>query len=102
MKEYHKLIRDKIPEIIEKSGKAFKVRRLSDEEVILFAEKKLSEELGEYLADRNPEELADLLEVIYALGDRLGYPKEALEALRLKKKAARGGFEEGILLEWTD
>ena len=98
MKEYHKLIRDKIPEIMEKSGKAFKVRRLNDEEVILFAEKKLSEELGEYLADRNPEELADLLEVMEALVRARGFDWDTLLKLKDDKKAARGGFEKRILL----
>lgn len=68
MKEfiYEKLVRDKIPEIIEMSGKQCEIEILSDEKYLEMIDKKLDEELAEYHKDRNIEELADLLEVIYA------------------------------------
>lgn len=67
MPKYHKLVRDFIPEIIEKAGKKCSVTILSDEDYRNFLEKKLDEELSEYKQNHDLEEMADLLEVIYAL-----------------------------------
>jgi predicted house-cleaning noncanonical NTP pyrophosphatase (MazG superfamily) len=61
-------------------------------------EKKLQEEVTEYLQDKNPEELADILEVVYALGKQLGYTPETLEELRAKKAQARGSFTKRLSL----
>ena len=60
---------------------------------------KLDEELTEYHADKNLEELADLLEVLYAAAIARGYTIDELEALRLKKREKRGGFDKKILLK---
>ena len=59
---------------------------------------KLDEELAEYHKDQNIEELADLLEVIYAAACARGYSIEQLEQIRAEKAAKRGGFQEKILL----
>ena len=60
MKVYNKLVRDKIPEIIEADGKACKTHILSNDEYIAALEAKLNEEVAEYQADKNLEEMADL------------------------------------------
>ena len=73
---YDKLVRDKIPEIIEKSGKQCEIEILSDEKYLEMIDKKLDEELAEYHKDKNLEELADLLEVIYAATKARGYSIE--------------------------
>ena len=70
--EYNKAIRDKIPEIIQKDGHSCSVKTLSDEEFLEHLEKKLSEEVAEYQNDKNPEELADILEVIYRIAQLKG------------------------------
>ena len=62
--KYHKLVRDRIPEIIEASGKTCVTEVLSDEEYLKMVDAKLDEELAEYHKDQHIEELADLLEVI--------------------------------------
>lgn len=100
MKEiiYDKLVRDKIPEIIEKSGKQCKTEILSDEKYLEMIDKKLNEELAEYHEDQNIEELADLLEAIYAATKARGYSIEDLEKVRAKKAEKRGGFDKKILL----
>lgn len=98
-KIYNKLVRDKIPEIIRKSGKECNVRKLSDEEYLQMVDAKLDEELAEYHEEQNLEELADLLEVLYAVANARGYSMEELEACRLKKHKERGGFEKRILLQ---
>ena len=93
MKEivYDKLVRDKIPEIIEKSGKQCEIEILSDEKYLEMIDKKFDEELAEYHKDKNIEELADLLEVIYAATKVLGYSIEDLENVRVEKAEKRGG-----------
>ncbi len=99
MPKYHKLVRDFIPEIIEKAGKKCSVTILSDEDYRNFLEKKLDEELSEYKQSHDLEEMADLLEVIYALIKVQGFTPEDLEALRLQKAQKRGVFEKKLLLK---
>ena len=99
MKVYNKLVRDKIPEIIEADGKECKARILSNDEYIAALEAKLNEEVAEYQADKNLEEMADVLEVLQAICIARGYSLEELEALRAKKADERGGFAAKIFLE---
>ena len=96
--QYDKAIRDKIPEIIQKDGHSCNVETLSDEEFLEHLEKKLSEEVAEYQNDKNPEELADILEVIYRIAQLEGVSKEELEKIRIKKSEERGGFEKNLFL----
>ena len=99
IKTYNKLVRDRIPEIIEASGTECKTAVLSDEEYIKMLDAKLDEELAEYHKDQNIEELADLLEVIRAAAIARGYTLEELEAVRAKKAEKRGGFSKKVLLK---
>ena len=98
IKTYHKLIRDKIPQIIKSQGQCCIVRKLSDEEYLEMVDAKLDEELAEYHKDQNLEELADLVEVIYAAAEARGFTVEQLEQTRLQKKAQRGAFRKKLLL----
>lgn len=96
---YNKLVRDRIPEIIENDGKTCRIEILTDEEYIKKVDAKLDEELAEYHKDHNIEELADLMEVIYAAAIARGYSVEELEAVRQKKVQKRGAFAKKILLK---
>lgn len=98
IKKYNKLVRDRIPEIIESSGSTCVTEILSDEDYLRMLDAKLDEELAEYHKDQNLEELADLLEVIRAAAIARGYTVEQLEQVRAEKAAKRGGFEKKILL----
>ena len=98
MTYYDKAIRDKIPEIIKKDGYTCNVKTLSNEDFLIEIEKKLSEEVTEYQNDKNPEELADILEVIYRIAKLKGISKEELEKIRIKKVEERGGFEKNLFL----
>ena len=98
-KSYQKLVRDRIPEIIVSSGRACVTEILSDEDYLQMLDAKLDEELAEYHADQNIEELADLMEVIRACAVARGYTIEELERVRSDKAAKRGGFEKKILLK---
>ena len=99
MKEYDKLVRDLIPQIIEQSGKHCETEKVESKEIKLRLEDKLIEEFNEYLEDNNLEELADMMEVIFGLAHQLGYSDEELLQKRDEKLAARGGFKEGIVLK---
>ena len=97
--KYNKLVRDRIPEIIEASGKSCVTEILSDEAYLRMVDAKLDEELAEYHSDQNIEELADLLEVIYAAAMARGYTLEQLESVRAAKAEKRGAFANKILLK---
>lgn len=102
MKIYNKLVRDRIPDIIGADGKRCSAYILSDEEYIKELDKKLNEEVAEYQTDKNPEELADILEVIRAICLARGYSLSDLEEMRSKKAAERGGFSGKIFLEYVE
>ncbi len=96
--EYNKLVRDKIPQIIEAKGGTCRTVVLSEAEYIQKLEEKLSEELSEYLESRELEELVDLLEVMEALVKARGETWEELQRIKNAKSEVRGGFEDRILL----
>ena len=102
-KEYRKIVRDRIPEIIEKSGKRAEYEQVSREEALAGLEEKLTEETREYLESRNLEEMADILEVLHGILRLRNVSMEEVEEIRLRKKTERGGFENRIrLLRVTD
>lgn len=101
MKKYNKLVRDYIPEIIENSGHKAKFHILSEKDYIEALDKKLLEEVEEYQADKSLEEMADILEVLYAICNARGYAVEELEAKRSQKNEERGGFEKRLFLEYV-
>jgi predicted house-cleaning noncanonical NTP pyrophosphatase (MazG superfamily) len=102
MPTYNKLVRDRIPEIIEKEGKTYKTVILDDDQFRSEPQKKLKEEVQEYLHTQNDqeavEELADALEVIHALAETHGVSIEEVEHVRKTKAKERGGFKEKIFL----
>jgi predicted house-cleaning noncanonical NTP pyrophosphatase (MazG superfamily) len=95
---YNKLVRDKIPQIIETTGKKASFKLLDDETYKQMLDKKLYEELEEYGQERDINELADLVEVVYAIVEQKGVSIEEFETIRIKKKEKRGGFKERLLL----
>ena len=61
---HNKLVRDKIPEIIEKTGKVCHIHTLTSDEYLAELDRKLNEECAEYQTDKSLEELADMLSII--------------------------------------
>lgn len=96
---YNKLVRDRIPEIIKNAGKIAEYEVLSQADYAKMLEKKLDEETAEYHASKNVEELADILEVLYALAESSGYSADELERLRARKAQERGGFKKRLFLK---
>ena len=95
---YNKLVRDLIPEIIKADNKKCLTKILDDKTYLEMIDAKLDEELVEYYKDQSVEELADLVEVVYAAAKARGYTIEQLEEVRVKKAEKRGGFDRKILL----
>lgn len=91
-----KLVRDKIPEIIKNDGKKPIIEVLSQEDYLIELDKKLNEEVMEYQVDKSIEEMADVLEVLFAICEARGYSVEELMTVRENKRETRGGFEERI------
>ncbi|MBU6135467.1 nucleoside triphosphate pyrophosphohydrolase [Clostridium tertium] len=99
MKIYNKLVRDRIPEIITADDKTCEIEIVSGIKKQELLEKKLLEEVNEYLEDKNLEEIADVMEVLFGLANELGYSEENLINKRNEKLEKRGGFKEGIVLK---
>ena len=102
MPTYNKLVRDKILEIIEANGSQYSARVLNEEELLKEVKAKMVEEALEFeKADDKKEaieELADILELVYAAISSLGISYEDLEEVRHQKREKRGGFDQAIYL----
>ena len=96
--EYNKLVRDRIPEIIKNQGETPHIRILEQDEYKACLERKLDEEVREFHQDQNIEELADILEVVFALAEDLGASREELMEVYQRKHEKRGGFRNRIFL----
>lgn len=101
MKVYDKLVRDRIPEIIESSGNKCEIEVVSGEIALEYLYKKLNEEVSELLEDKNLDEIADVMEVLFAIGAKYGYSEEDILDRRNEKKDSRGGFENNLILKKT-
>jgi len=96
--QYNKLVRDRIPEIIEADGKTAVVDVLSDDSFLQKLNEKLKEELREYEESGSLDELADLQEVILAIAAVKGVSPDELDQLRQEKAIKRGAFEKKLML----
>jgi len=107
MKKYfhRKLIRDKIPEIIEANNGHYETRILDEKEFEIELKKKLIEEAKELHNASDDEilgELADILELVKSIATQKGMGFRAVEDKQISKKEKRGGFDKKIFLEWSD
>lgn len=98
-KIYNKLVRDKIPDIIKESKQIPEYVILSDEEYVTELDKKLKEETAEYQESKDIEDLADILEVLFAICKARGISEEKLLEVRREKARERGAFQDKILLK---
>ena len=97
MTTYNKLVRDKIPEILDRKNVPYEQRIANDDEYRSELIKKLVEEATEFQEDPSVEELADVLEVVRALQVLEQFSN--VEEVREQKRVLRGGFEERIILK---
>ena len=96
---HSKLVRDKVPDFIRTKGTVPRIHIASDEEYRQKLKEKLQEEVNEFLGGESPEELADILEVVYALAAVQDIDQSSLEARRKKKAEERDAFSRHIILD---
>lgn len=100
---YNKLVRDKIPENIDKKGdRKSKYRILDNKEYLEELNKKVLEEANEFVDDNSTEELGDLFEVLYAIMEVKGYSMQEVESVMANKREEKGAFKNKIYLEYVD
>ena len=95
---YDKLVRDKIPDVIRQAGKEPVTDILSRESMAAALDRKLQEEVQEYLESGSVEEMADILEVLHGIAFHKGISWDDVESVRARKRDERGGFEKGVRL----
>ncbi len=100
MKKVIKLARDHMPEIIKKNNFKATFYVADEAEYRRRLREKLQEEVNEYIEDNTTEELADIIEVIYALAQNDGISLDQLEAVRKKKAQERGAFQKRLIIEY--
>ena len=102
---YDKLVRDRIPEIIKADGLSVEIRTLESDELVSILKAKAVEEAKELETSEEIEdikkEMADLIEVIISLGDKLQIDMDEVEQIRQDRRTKRGGFDNGVFLERT-
>lgn len=84
--KYNKLIRDKIPEIIEAAGKDYELHRADDAEYLQSLFAKVREELQEFEQEPSLEEMADILEVLAAIIDYFDFDRKKIREYQEKKE----------------
>jgi predicted house-cleaning noncanonical NTP pyrophosphatase (MazG superfamily) len=100
--EYHKLVRDRIPDIIKAKGGNYVAREAGPEEFLVKLKEKLREEVEEFIASESREEMADIYEVIDALLKEKNMDEADVVAAQKQKREERGGFEKRIILESSE
>ncbi len=104
-KYYHnKLIRDKIPQVIESAGGKGSFKILSGKRYEEELKKKLLEESKELIKAPKEEilnELADVLELIKSIGSEYKIRFSKIEKFQEEKRKKRGGFKKKIFLVWS-
>ena len=106
-KVYNKLIRDKIPDIIEKDGCSYKTRTLRQKEYKQELLKKLVEEANETLETNGSKkelvkEIGDVQEIINYIIQTFNLDTKEIEKIRKKRKTSRGVFDKKLFLEYTE
>lgn len=99
MEEYNKIVRDNIPTIIENNGSKCEIEIVSNEEALSYLYAKLIEEVNEFLESKDIHEIADVIEVLYAICDKMKITRAMLETIRQQKEKENGGFENNIILK---
>ena len=96
---YNKLIRDNNVKIMEDKGCKVRYEILDNERYGKELDKKLKEEVNEYLEDYSVEEMADVMEVIYAILEYRGTNMEEVEKIRIEKREKKGAFKNKVFLK---
>ena len=103
LKEYNKLVRNRIPERIIKNGETPYTRVLDDYEYSVELIKKLKEECKEVETATTKEDIleecADVLQVLEDVAKINKYTLEDIINIKKNKEEKRGSFDKKIFLE---
>tara|TARA_R100000329_G_C7484338_1_gene170619 strand:+ start:125 stop:439 length:315 start_codon:yes stop_codon:yes gene_type:complete len=99
---HHKLVRDRIPEIIEEAGKTHQTAIIDGEHLRGAAFKKLQEEVMEFIENPCAEEAADIMEILHFILGREGITDRQVMTAATVRRIERGGFDMGYFLEWVE
>jgi len=94
-----KLVRDKIPSIIEADGQHAVWHTAEHDELTKALREKLEEEVSEFLETPCEEEVADILEVLHGLCNHYGFSWHDVQDELEKKRAKKGGYDAGTILD---
>jgi len=101
---HSKLVRDRIPEIIQAAGQEYAVEVMTEPEFQRALRNKLVEEAQEAAAADSEsliQELADLYEVLDTLMAAQHISRENVLREQEKRRIERGGFAEQLRLVWS-
>lgn len=104
-KVFHKkLIRDKIPRVIEASKGKYELRMMGKREFEKELKKKLVEEAKELIEVKRKgllNEMADVLELLKSIAEFYNIDFKLVEEKQVKKRKERGGFKKKLFLIWS-
>ena len=101
---HRKLIRDKIPQVIEVAGDEYEIRIMGKREYGKELKKKLMEEvkeLNEAPKEKLLNEMADVLELLKSISDFYKIDFKLVEEKQIQKRKERGGFKKRLFLIWS-
>ena len=102
VQSYNKLVRDNIPSFIARDRQIGHFHTMTEAEYVDALERKLSEEVSEFLESKENVELADILEVVQALAEHNGISFEQLLDIKEEKRNRCGAFKSRLFLETID
>ncbi|WP_071460500.1 nucleoside triphosphate pyrophosphohydrolase [Bacillus massilinigeriensis] len=100
--KYNKLVRDGIPDLLKEQGKSFSTGVLNDKEYSIKLQEALVEEMECFVESRHDKlagDIADLLEIIYAIAEQRGITEPEIEFTRQMKKKQLGGYGKKLIIE---
>lgn len=101
--EHNKLVRDNIPAIITANGDKCETLKVKDAGSLkILLQCKLIEETAEFIESKEKEEIADIVEVAYALANAYGVSSDEIDTIRKQKKEKLGGFNGAVYLVRTE
>lgn len=106
VREFRKLVRGRVPEIIRESGSVPVIRTVEGKEWRNALIQKLREEVEEMGRAKSREqfleEAADVYEVLLTAVNEAGFVDADLQSAAKKKRAERGSFSGHVWLEYVE
>lgn len=97
-REYNKLVRDRVPEIFETSGRKVEYKILSDSQVLLALQEKLLEKAQNFAKRPSENEISDMFELMDTIIEKFQYEQMHIDYLKLKNREAKGGYTKNVYL----